>query len=63
MAAMQHVCVWTAAGESLPLPPTWVFFPPRLLLEESEPNRYSEGSGGGFGKQQARQQIEMDEES
>lgn len=61
MAAMQHVCVWTAAGESLLLPPTWVlffFFPPRLLFEESEPNRYSRGRRGGFGERRARQQME-----
>lgn len=45
------VCVWTAAGESLILPPTWVFFfPPLLLLDESEPNRYSRGIGGGSGE-------------
>lgn len=61
MAAMQHVCVWTAAGESLLLPPTWAFSP-LLLLEESEPNRYSRGRGGGFGEQRARQQMERDGE-
>lgn len=62
MAAMQHVCVWTAAGESLLLPPTWVFFSPRLLFKESEPNRYSRGRRGGFGERRARQQMERDGE-
>lgn len=37
MAAMHHVCVWTAAGESLLLPPTWVFFsPPSSSLKRSQ---------------------------
>lgn len=58
MAVMQHVCL---SGQqlgkvyySLPLG----FFPPLLLLEESEPNRYSRGRRGGFGERRARQQLE-----
>lgn len=62
MAAMQHVCVWTAAGETLLLPPTWIFSP-SSSLEESEPNRHSKGRRGGFGEQWVRQQMEMDGES
>lgn len=32
MAAMQHVCVRTAAGESVLLPPAWLFLPSFLSL-------------------------------
>lgn len=37
---------------------SFFFFPPRLLFEESEPNRYSRGRRGGFGERRARQQME-----
>lgn len=42
--------------------PLGFFFSPRLLFEESEPNRYSRGRRGGFGERRARQQMERDGE-
>ncbi|MEQ2219694.1 hypothetical protein XENOCAPTIV_022068 [Xenoophorus captivus] len=50
MAAMQHVCVWTAAGKGLLFPPTWVVFLLLVPSEEYEPNP-SRGGRAGFGEQ------------
>ena len=62
MEAMQHVCVWAAAGESLLHPPTWVFSSSSSLRSLSQ-TTIGRDRRGSLGEQQARQQIEMDGEN